>query len=209
MPPDPFPFIVQPMLPTLSKTPFSNSDWLFEPKWDGCRAICFMRQGEVRLVSRRRNDLTGKFPELQTIAKSVKASSAVLDGEIVALDENGLPCFDALRSHRRASECVIVYYAFDLLHLDGRDLTQRPLIERKGALKKILPKGAKQRIRYTDHIVGEGERMLAEFEKRQLEGMVAKRADSLYVGGRTRVWLKLKTRAGQEEMRKRSEAWQL
>jgi bifunctional non-homologous end joining protein LigD len=86
---------------------------------------------------------------------------------------------------------------------------QRPLIERKTALKKILPKGTKQRIRYTDYLVAKGEELLAELEKRQLEGMVAKRANSLYVGGRTREWLKIKTSAGREEMLKRSEAWNL
>ena len=96
-----------------------------------------------------------------------------------------------------------------LLYLDGRNPTEQPIIERKSALKGILPKGTKTRLRYTDHIVGEGERLLAELEKRELEGMVAKRADSLYVGGRTRAWLKIKTMAGREEMRKRSEAWQL
>ena len=151
---DPFPVTVQPMQPTLSREPFSNPDWIFELKWDGYRAICFKRDGEVRLVSRRRSDFTVKFPALQSIAESIKATSAVLDGEIVALDGNGLPCFDALRSHRRTSDCVIVYYAFDLLYLNGRDFTERPLIERKAALKKILPKGTKQRIRYTDHIGG-------------------------------------------------------
>ncbi len=209
MPLDPFPSVVQPMLPTLFKTPFSNPHWIFEPKWDGYRAICFVRNDEVRLVSRRRNDLTAKFPVLQSIPESIKAKSAVMDGEIVALDENGLPCFDALRSRKAAGDCVIVYYAFDLLYRDGRDLTQRPLIERKAALKRILPKGTKARLRYTDHIVGKGEQFLAELEKRELEGMVSKRAGSLYVGGRTQDWLKIKTTAGREEMRKRSEAWQL
>lgn len=205
----PFPSAVEPMLPTLVKAPFSNPDWVFEPKWDGYRAICFVRDGDVRLVSKRRNDLTAKFPSLRSLAESVKAKSAVMDGEIVALDENGLPCFDALRSRKTVGDCVIVFYAFDLLYLDGLDFTSRPLIERKAALKKILPRGTKQRARYTDHVIGKGERLLAELEKRQLEGMVAKRADSLYVGGRTRNWLKIKTMAGRAEMRKRSEAWQL
>lgn len=136
------------MLPTLSRTPFSNPEWIFEPKWDGYRAICFMRDGEVRLVSRRRNDLTAKFPELQSIAKSIRASSAVLDGEIVALDEKGMPSFEALRSRRLTVRCVIVYYAFDLLYRDGGSLIAQPLIERKVALKRILPKGSTQRIRY-------------------------------------------------------------
>ena len=112
-----------------------------------------------------------------------------------------------LRSRRSVADCVIVYYAFDLLHLDGRDLTETPLISRKAALKKILPKRDTGRIRYTDHIVGEGERFFGELERRQLEGMVAKRADSLYVGGRTRAWVKIKTAAGREEMQKRSETW--
>ena len=104
-----YPFLsVEPMLPTLVRAPFSNPDWIFEPKWDGFRAICYMRDGEVRFVSRRRNDLTAKFPELQSIAESVKARSAVLDGEIVALDENGMPCFDALRSPKSSGGCVIV-----------------------------------------------------------------------------------------------------
>jgi len=82
----------------------------------------------------------------------------------------------------------------------------KPLIERKATLKKILPRGTKVSLRYTDHIVGTGERLLAELEKRELEGMVAKRANSFYVGGRTRAWLKIKTVAGREEMRKRSDA---
>lgn len=102
---------------------------------------------------------------------------------------------------------MVVYYAFDLLHLDGRDLTKSPLIERKAALKKILPKSGTGRVRYTDHIVGDGEQLFRELEKRSLEGMVAKRTDGLYVGGRTRAWLKIKTSAGRDEMRKRSEAW--
>lgn len=195
------------MLPTSVKAPFSNPDWLFEPKWDGYRAICFLRDRDVRLVSRRRNDLTARFSDLQSIAKSIKANTAALDGEIVALDEKGMPCFDGLRSRRGAAPCVIVYYTFDLLYFDGRDLTQRPLVERKSALKKILPKGTKQRLRYTDHVVGKGKELFAELEKRQLEGMVAKRVDSLYAGGRTRAWLKIKTVAGRAEMEKRSETW--
>ncbi len=121
----------------------------------------------------------------------------------------GTAVFRRITRRRLKGDCVIVYYAFDLLYLDGRNLTEQPLIERKAALKKILPKGIKARVRYTDHIVGKGEQFLAELEKRELEGMVAKRADSLYVGGRTRAWLKIKTAAGREEMRRRSEAWQL
>ena len=94
-----------------------------------------------------------------------------------------------------------------MLYLDGRSLTQSPLRARKAALKKVLPKRDNSRVRFTDHVVREGERLFAELEKRQLEGMVAKRLDSLYEGGRTRAWLKIKTIAGREVMQKRLETW--
>ena len=199
--------VVQPMLPTLTKAPFSNPDGLFEPKWDGYRAICFLENGRVRFASKNRKSLTQRFPELQRIPKSIKAETAILDGEIVALDKKGVPCFAGLRSGKVANECAIVFYAFDLLNLNGDDLTEKPVVERKAILKRILPKQDTGRVRYTEHIVGDGERLFRELEKRKLEGMVAKRADSLYVGGRTRAWLKIKTKAGREEMRIRSETW--
>ena len=195
------------MLPTLTKAPFSNPDWLFEPKWDGYRAICFLENGRVRFASKNRKSLTQRFPELQRIPKSIKAETAILDGEIVALDKKGVPCFAGLRSGKVSNECAIVFYAFDLLNLNGADLTQKPVVERKTILKRILPNQDTGRVRYTEHIVGDGERLFRELEKRKLEGMVAKRADSLYVGGRTRAWLKIKTKAGREEMRIRSETW--
>src|SRR5690349_16627450 len=84
---------LEPMLPSLVSKPFSNSAWLFEPKWDGWRTLCFLRNGNAHLVSRKRNSLSERFPELREIAKLIKATTAVIDGEIVALDEDGLPTF--------------------------------------------------------------------------------------------------------------------
>jgi bifunctional non-homologous end joining protein LigD len=161
---------------------------------DGYRAICFLENGSVRLVSKNRKSLTQRFPDLQRISESIKAETAIIDGEIVALDKKGLPCFAGLRSGKVASECAIVLYVFDLLYLKGNNLTQKPLTERKRLLKRILPKSDTGRVRYTEHIVGDSEGLFRELEKRKLEGMVAKRADSLYVGGRTRAWLKIKTK---------------
>jgi bifunctional non-homologous end joining protein LigD len=169
-------------------------------------ATCFVHDGKVRFVSKNKRSLNERFPDLRSIGKSIRATSAVIDGEIVALDKQGVPCFDGLRS-KSARGCVVVFYAFDLLYLDGQSLTQRPLSVRKAALRKILPKQDTGRVRFTDHVVREGERLFAELEKKQLEGMVAKRLDSLYVGGRTRAWLKIKTSAGKEEMQKRLETW--
>ena len=125
----------------------------------------------------------------------------------MALDKKGLPCFAGLRSAKTADECAIVFYAFDLLYLNGIDLTQKPVIERKRFLKRILPRLDTGRVRYTEHVVGDGERLFRELEKPKLEGMIAKRGDSLYVGGRTRAWLKVKTKAGKAEMKIRSETW--
>ena len=155
--------------------------------------------------SRKGHSLTERFPELRRI--SVKASTAVLDGEVVALGQDGKPCFEGL--HGRTSEvaCVIVFFAFDLLYLDGYDLTQCPLVARKAALKRILPKGDTARIRYTEHFLGSGKRLFSAIEKMQLEGMVAKRKDSVYSRGRSRLWQKVKTTAGRDEMQKRIETW--
>src|SRR6266481_7391861 len=107
------PTSVLPMLATKVVAPFSRVGWLFEPKWDGYRAICFLRHGQVRFTSRNQRDLTKRFPELQSIAKSIKASTAVIDGEIVALDEEGAQCFDQLQNNKR--DCAIIYFAFDLM----------------------------------------------------------------------------------------------
>src|SRR5688572_21382583 len=114
------PSVVEPMLPTLTKAPFSNPEWIFEPKWDGYRAVCYFGES-VRFISRRKNDLTKRFPELQTI--QIKANSAIIDGEITAIDEDGLPRFDELKKTRRT--CAILYYAFDILALNGEGVRAR------------------------------------------------------------------------------------
>jgi bifunctional non-homologous end joining protein LigD len=200
------PETVEPMLPTLVYRPFSGSDWLFELKWDGWRTICFLRDGHMRFISRKGHSLTERFPELREIANSIKASTAIIDGEIVALDENGLPCFELLQ-RPNGRLCSIVLYAFDLLYLDGFDLTACPLLSRKAALRRILPKHNTGRVRFTDHVTGKGERLFEKLEALNLEGMVMKRKDSVYAFARCRDWLKVKTVAGRVTMQKRAETW--
>src|SRR5262245_49264108 len=95
------PSAVEPMLPTAVKLPFSDPQWIFEPKWDGYRALCFLKDGRVRFISRNRQNLTERFPELQEISTLIKAHTAIIDGEIVALDRSSKPSFDALRYRRR------------------------------------------------------------------------------------------------------------
>ena len=155
------PALLDPMLPMHVQKPFSDPGWLFEPKWDGWRTMCFLRDGKAHLVSRRRNTLSERFPELRDIANSIKATAAIIDGEIVALDENGLPRFQGLRSRRHGSYSI-VFYAFDLLYLDGFDLSGCPLVKRKDLLKRILPKDNTGRIRFIDDITGSGERLFGK-----------------------------------------------
>jgi bifunctional non-homologous end joining protein LigD len=193
------PEIIHPMLATLVDGPFSNPEWIFETKWDGFRSICFIGNGKSRFVSRNQIDMTPQYPELANVAKQIAAKEAILDGEIVALDQDGMPRFqllqprvgrksglEALRGHGH-----IVYYVFDLLYLDGFDLTSCSLVERKEALQQILRPASF--IKLSEHIVGDGERFFKQIEKFHLEGMIAKRAASPYVQKRSRDWLKVKT----------------
>ena len=142
---------------------------------------------------------------MKHVAETIKANAAVLDGEIVALDKDGLPRFDALRSRRTG--VAIVFYAFDLLYLDGFNLTACTLIQRKALLRKILPKDNTGRIRFTGHVSGSGERLFEKLEALKLEGMVMKRKDSVYACMRSRDWLKVRTSAGGVTMQKRIENW--
>ena len=199
------PAFVEPMRPTLAAKAFSDPAWLFELKLDGWRTLCLLRDGKTHLVSRRRNSLNERFPELKDIGELIKAKTALIDGEVVALDQDGLPQFDALRSRRR--NCSVVLYAFDLLYLDGYDLTSCPLIKRKALLKRILPKNNTGRIRFTDHVIGKGQALFEKVEGLQLEGVVAKRKDSVYSGLQSRDWLKVRTTAGKATIEKRIETW--
>ena len=166
--------------------------------------MCLVENGSVRFMSRRQSDLTKRFPELQKIRHSIKAHNGVFDGEIVALDDNGMPCFQNLQNRRK---CFIAYFVFDCLVLNGNDLRSEPLLNRKKALKRSLAKSNNPHLRLTEYVVSKGEQLFIAVEKLGLEGIVAKKSDSLYIGGRTKNWLKIKTVVGKAEMKKRIETW--
>src|SRR5215218_2878834 len=163
------------MLPTVRKFPFSHPDWIFEPKWDGYRALCLIEDKSVRFLSRNKKELTKRFPELSIVHRAIKGQSAILDGEIVGLDENGRACFENLQNRVK---CGVAYFAFDCLMLNGNDLRSEPLIVRKSVLKGIIKKSP--HITVTEYVVEDGKQLFVEIEKLGLEGIVAKRADSLY-----------------------------
>ena len=200
------PTAIHPMLAESIEKPFDDKDWLFEIKWDGYRAIAFVEGGKARLVSRNQNDLTARYPELKDMPGYLKAKTAILDGEVVALDEDGRASFSLMQQrtgfrpggHRIAAKADIpvLYYAFDLLYLDGYDWRRVDLVDRKKKLREILKDG--DSLRYSDHYAAQGTALFEIARKKQLEGILAKRSISCYEERRSRDWLKIKIRHRME-----------
>jgi len=192
----PMPHGVEPMLATVVKKPFDHPDWIFEMKWDGYRAIAEISDRDVSLYSRNRISLNQKFPPIIDALKKF-GFETVLDGEIVVVDDRGYPVFQMLQDYRKSKSGHLIYYVFDLLHFQGHDLTDLPLLRRKDLLKKILPSSPK--IKFSDHVSKEGILFFNVVKEKGLEGIVAKHSQSVYEAGkRSRQWLKVKTRRTQE-----------
>jgi bifunctional non-homologous end joining protein LigD len=185
-----------PMLATLAEDVPRGAGWTFEVKWDGYRAIASVSHSEVALTSRRGNDLTARFEHVaKEIAKAVKTPDCVLDGEVCALDDAGRSSFSAMQQGKAGTP--LVYYAFDLLELEGEPLVDLPLVERRTRLDGLLDR--RNRTVRLSETFDDGEALLQAAEEQHLEGIVAKRLDSKYAAGRrTRDWLKVKTHGEQE-----------
>jgi bifunctional non-homologous end joining protein LigD len=200
------PTAIYPMLAESTEKPFDDKGWLFEIKWDGYRAIAFIEGGKVRLVSRNQNELTGRYPELKDMPEYVKAKTAILDGEVVALDDEGRASFSLMQQrtgfrpggHRIAAKAdiAVLYYAFDLIYLDGYDWQRVNLIDRKKKLREILKEG--DALRYSDHYEAQGTALFEIARQKKLEGILAKRSASCYEERRSRDWLKIKIRHRME-----------
>ena len=198
----PLPAKISPMLATLIDEPFDGKDWLFELKLDGIRALVVKDGDNLDMSTRNSRDLTKRFPTLSGAFGELKAGTAVLDGEIVALDDKGHSHFSLIQprihlSHAgdiaSADEKIPVYfYAFDLLYLNGYNLMNFPLVERKAVLHKLIPDSTGW-IRYVDHVDGKGKEFFGVVSKHGLEGIVAKLKTSEYQQTRSKHWLKIKT----------------
>jgi bifunctional non-homologous end joining protein LigD len=196
----PMPAAITPMLATTVEKPFDDPEWLFEIKWDGYRAVAFIEDGKVRLVSRNQNDLTVQYSELQELPKLVQAKNVILDGEIAALDEQGRASFSLMQQRtgirsggRRTAprmDLPIVYYVFDLLYADGYDLRRVALEERKQALVALVE--ANELVRLSEHFQERGIALFEAAKQQGLEGILAKHRGSLYEERRSREWLKIK-----------------
>ncbi len=192
---------IEPMLAITADEPFDSPDFAFEAKWDGVRTLAFVDGGVVRLQTRNLLDCTTQYPEAHGVSEALTgAYQAILDGEIVALDEKGVPSFQKLqpRMHQRdeselrrlRKSTPVVYEVFDILWMDGQDLTKRPLRERQKVLDEVLtPMGA---IRRSEQFIGTGTALFTAVQEQGLEGMVAKRLDSPYATTRSAAWVKIK-----------------
>jgi len=186
---------VRPMLATLIDKPFDDSAWVFETKWDGFRIVARIDRGKVTLYSRNGKKVSERYPSIVQALSKIN-HDAVIDGELVALDRRGRSRFQLLQNALRTS-ARLRYCAFDLMFLDGRDMRKLPLLNRKAALKRILPAG--NIVRFSRHRVENGTRFFKQARKAGEEGIMGKRSASIYRSGvRSRDWLKIKTGWEQE-----------
>jgi bifunctional non-homologous end joining protein LigD len=193
-----YPGFIPPMLASLTNTPFSDPLWTFEPKLDGYRIIATLKDGVVSLWSRSGNNVTEKYPSIASSVKQQTASEVVLDGEIVAIDKNGHVSFECLQQHLKVTiqteECrdaPLIYYVFDILYLDGYDMRSVAYNSRRHLLRNTLL--TSDNLRLVDSFAAEGKKVFEAAVKNGLEGVVAKKTDSLYQPGkRSQDWLKVK-----------------
>jgi bifunctional non-homologous end joining protein LigD len=201
----PMPKQITPMLATPSDSLPESSDWLYEIKWDGVRSLAYIQKGTLKLVSRKGHVMDSQYPDLARIPELLQAETAILDGEIVAFDEQGRPSFAHLQPRimataKNASQFArsqpVTFFVFDLLYLDGCDLRQAALIERKRLLAALVKPSPL--IRVSDHFLGNGPALMDVARQNGLEGVIAKRTLSRYVSKRSNDWLKVKVVDQQE-----------
>jgi bifunctional non-homologous end joining protein LigD len=195
----PLPEFVPPQLATLVSEAPAGDDWLHELKFDGYRMVCHLQRGKARFWSRNQKDWTEKFPNLSKALKVLPVTAAILDGEVVVVDKAGRSSFQKLQQSMKGGAATFVFQVFDLIYLDGYNLTRVPLRERKALLEDLLSGlDAKGPLRYSDHVVGDGARFFKQACAYGIEGIVSKLADCPYESTRSRSWLKVKCTKRQE-----------
>ena len=188
---------LSPMLAKPAKEAPKGDPWAYEIKFDGYRILGIKSQGRVILYSRNQKDLSQRFREIHDALAALKAEEFIIDSEVVALDEQGMPSFQLLQNSEE-NDAPLACYIFDLLHLNGRDFVDEPLKTRRAELRKWLKK-AKEPLRFSEDLDGDPDAILANMEKVGMEGIIAKRQDSTYeIGRRSGAWSKIKCEASQE-----------
>lgn len=194
------PDFISPQLATLVKDPPEGKEWVHELKFDGYRMLCHLSRGQVRFWSRNQKDWTEKFPNLVKALRTFPATNAILDGEVVIVDKAGRSSFqDLQQSMRKSGTAAFVFQIFDLIYLDGYDLSAAPLLLRKLLLEELLAsiKGTTP-LRYSEHVEGNGQEFFRQACEFKIEGIISKLADAPYQSTRNRNWLKAKCIKRQE-----------
>jgi bifunctional non-homologous end joining protein LigD len=200
------PRAIEPMKAVLVDKPFDRKGWIFEEKYDGIRAVCFIADGKAKIFSRNDKEMTMRYPELRDIPKWVSAKQAILDGEIIVEGSHGNASFQELSSRfglknaskieRLSKSQKIVYYVFDLLYIDGFNVMNASLMDRKALLKKIIQEN--KVFQFAPHTLANGIARFRIAERKRSEGIMAKNGESKYIQRRSNEWLKIKTSMRQE-----------
>ncbi len=195
----PLPHFIAPQLALLADTPPQGENWLHEIKFDGYRTLCHKQKSKIKLLTRSGLDWTAKYKSLEKECQKIPAGTVMLDGEIVWVDDKGVSHFQGLQnsldSHKSEE---LLYYVFDILHLNGEDLRDKPLLERKMLLAELVKNTGSKKILFSDHWVGKGSEVLDSACKLHLEGIVSKNSQALYESGRGKNWIKSKCSKLQE-----------
>jgi bifunctional non-homologous end joining protein LigD len=183
---------IEPQLPSLVDQPPEGKHWIHEVKHDGYRSLVIVERGGARVYTRNGYDWTDRYPFVVRAATNLRCKSAIIDGEAIVQDGNGASDFEALRSAMRWQPQTIILYAFDLLHLDGKDLRHRPLSERRAKLQHLVGSDTESRIQFSEEVDGNGDALFKACAEQTLEGIVSKHALAPYRSGRSKTWLKTK-----------------
>jgi len=196
---------IEPCQPSKVARPPSGPSWVHEIKHDGYRLMVRRDGSRIRCFTRNGHDFGDRFPAIVLAARRLKAHSFLIDGEAVVLNDDGSSDFHALRGRRRGVEAILV--AFDLIEHNGNNLRDRPLIERKRRLSKLIGNTKTRAIQYGGHLTGDGPAIFAHVCRMGLEGIVSKRTDAPYRSGPSKVWLKSKNPESAAVRREREEEW--
>ena len=183
---------IEPQLPSLVDQPPEGKHWIHEIKHDGYRCQVLVERGQARVFTRNGFDWTDRYPSFVRAASKLRCKSAIIDGEAIVQNGDGASDFEALSSALRQRPHSIILYAFDLLHLDGKDLRQQTLMERRASLKTLLGTDEQSRIQFSDEFNGDGAALFKACAERELEGIVSKHSLAPYRSGRSKTWLKTK-----------------
>jgi len=181
---------IPPQLPSLTDQPPEGGDWIHEVKHDGYRTMLVVERGTARAYTRNGHDWSDRYPGIIAAARKLPCRSAILDGEVIVQDARGVSDFEALQAALRSKTTHLIFYAFDLLHLE--DLRENPLLERRAKLRELVGRHSDSRIQFSEEFIGDAAAFFHACAAHELEGIVSKLATSRYRSGRSKTWLKTK-----------------